>query len=107
MHPSWEDTAEKLTLQAVQAAEEGRWDTVDLCYQRRGEVLRANDVSRSLARRLHSLDGRVHERLRMATMSIQHLLTAVASKRRLLERFDAEPQSNASQDRSRRVSRRM
>ena len=107
MHPSWEDTAEKLTLQAVQAAEEGRWDTVDLCYQRRGELLRANDVSRSIARLLHSLDGRVHDRLRMATMSIQHLLTAVASKRRLLERFDAEPQSNASQDRSRRVSRRM
>ena len=57
MHPSWEDTAEKLTLQAVQAAEEGRWDTVDLCYQRRGELLRANDVSRSIARLLHSLDG--------------------------------------------------
>jgi hypothetical protein len=105
MHPSWEDTAENLTLQAVQAAEEGRWDTVDLCYQRRGELFRANDVSRSLARRLHPLDGRVHERLRMATMAIQHLLTEVASKRRLLERFNSEPQSDVSQDRARRVSR--
>jgi hypothetical protein len=105
MHLSWEDTAEKLTLQAVQAAEEGRWDTVDLCYQRRSELFRVNDVSRSLARRLHPLDSRIHDRLRMATMSIQHLLTEVASKRRLLERFDSEPQSDLSQDRSRRVSR--
>ena len=105
MHLPWEVTAEKLTLQAVQAAEEGRWDTVDLCYHRRSELFRANDVSRPLARRLHALDGHVHERLRMATMSIQHLLTEIAAKRRLLERFDAEPGSDVSEDRSRRVSR--
>ena len=107
MHSSWEDTAERLTLEAVQAAEEGRWNTVTLCYQRRGELLLANDVCRSFALRLHLLDGFILGRLRMATMSIQHLLTAVSLKRRLLERFDAAPQSNTSQDRFRRVSRRM
>jgi hypothetical protein len=107
MHSSWEETAEKLTLEAVQAAEEGRWNTVTLCYQRRGELLLANDVPRSFARRLYVLDRFIHGRLRMATMSIQHLLAAVSSKRRLLERFDAEPQSNASQDCFRRISRRM
>lgn len=104
MHSSWEDTAETLTLQAVQAAEEGRWNTVNLCYHRRGELFRAHDVSRSLAHRLQILDARIHERLRMATMAIQHLLTDVASKRRLLERFDSQPQSHVQEDR-RRVNR--
>ena len=107
MHSSWEGMAEQLTLQAVHAAEEGRWDTVDSCYQRRADLFRQHEVSRSLARRLHPLDDRIHERLRMATMTVQHLLTAVAGKRRLLEQFDSQPRSPASQDRSRRVSRRM
>src|ERR687898_584971 len=98
MHRSWEDTTETLTLQALQAAEAGQWNTVDLCYQRRGELFRTHDVSCSLARRLHSLDARIHERLRMATMAIQHLLTEVAAKRRLLERFDSEPPSYVSED---------
>ncbi|MDQ6734627.1 MAG: hypothetical protein M3Z35_11040 [Nitrospirota bacterium] len=107
MPRSWEDTAEKLTQQAVQAAEEGRWGTVDLCYQRRSELFGRNDVSPSLARRLHSLDCRVHERLLMATMTVQHLVTEVALKRRLLERFDTDSESDVSPDRSGRVSRRV
>jgi hypothetical protein len=104
MHRSWEDTAETLTLQAVQAAEEGQWNTVGLCYQRRGELFRTHDISRLLARRLQLLDARIHERLRMATMAIQHLLTEVASKRRLLERFDSQPHSHVPED-CRRVNR--
>lgn len=105
MHSSWEETAEELTQQAAQAAEEGRWGTVDQCYQRRAELFRANNVSRSLVRRLHVLDGQVHDRLRMATMTIQHLLTEVASKRRLLERFESASESDVSPNRSGRVSR--
>ena len=105
MSPSWEETAEKLTQQALQAAEEGRWGTVDLCYRQRAELFRTNDVSISLARRLHTPDHRVHERLRMATMTVQHLLTEVTLKRRLLERFDTDSESDVSPDSSRRVSR--
>ncbi|HET7059459.1 MAG TPA: hypothetical protein VFI05_12020 [Nitrospiraceae bacterium] len=107
MSPSWEETAEKLTQQAVEAAEEGRWGMVDLCYQGRAELFRANDVSLSLGRRLHSLDGRVQDRLRMAMMTVQHLLTEVASKQRLLERFDSEFGSDVFPERSRQISRRV
>jgi len=105
MSLSWEETAEKLTRQAVQAAEEGRWGTVDRCYQERAELFRVNEVSPSLGRRLHFLDGRVHDRLRMAMMTVQHLLTEVAVKRRLFERFDTHSESNVSADSSRRVNR--
>jgi hypothetical protein len=107
MSSSWEETAEKLTQQAVEAAEEGRWGMVDLCYQRRAELFRVNDVSLSLGRRLHSLDGRVQDRLRMAMMTVQHLLTEVASKQRLLERFDSESGSDVFPERSRQISRRV
>jgi hypothetical protein len=105
MSLSWEETAEKLTRQAVQAAEEGRWGTVDRCYQGRAELFQVNEVSPSLGRRLHSLDGRVHDRLRMAMMTVQHLLTEVTMKRRLFERFDTHSESDVSPDSSRRVSR--
>jgi len=107
MSPSWEERAEKLTQQALEAAEEGRWGVVDLCYQGRAELFRANDVSLSLGRRLHSLDGRVYDRLRMAMMTVQHLLAEVTTKRRLLERFDSESGSDVSPDSTRRVSRRV
>ncbi|HKN86952.1 MAG TPA: hypothetical protein VJV04_08845 [Nitrospiraceae bacterium] len=107
MSPSWEETAEKLTQQAVEAAEEGRWGKVDLCYQRRAELFRAHDASLSLGRRLHVLDRHVHDRLRMATMTVQHLLVEVASKRRVIERFDLESQSDVFPAGSRRISCRM
>lgn len=107
MSPSWEETAEKVTQQAIEAAEEGRWGRVDLCYQERAELFRAKTVSLSLGRRLHVLDRRVHDRLRMAMMTAQHLLVEVASKRRLIERFDSGPQSAVSPDGSRRISYRL
>jgi hypothetical protein len=103
----WEQTAEQLTEQAVEAAEEGRWGMVDLCYQKRAKLFHANDVSLSFGRRLHVLDSRVQDCLRIAMMAVQHLLTEVASKRRLLERFDADSEFDVSPDRSRRVSRRV
>jgi hypothetical protein len=87
MSLSWEETAEKLTRQAVQAAEEGRWGTVHRCYQGRAELFR------------------VHDRLRMAMMTVQHLLSEVTMKRRLFERFDTKSESDISPDSSRRVSR--
>jgi hypothetical protein len=107
MSPSWKEAAEQLTEQAVEAAEEGRWGMVGVCYQRRAKLFHANDVSLSFGRRLHVLDSRVQDRLRIAMMAVQHLLTEVASKRRLLERFDADSDSDVSLDRSRRVSRRV
>jgi len=105
MSLSWEETAEKLTRQAVQAAEEGRWGTVDRCYQERAELFRVNEVSPSLGRRLHFLDGRVHDRLRMAMMTVQHLLSEVTMKRRLFERFDTKSELDISPDSSRLVNR--
>lgn len=107
MSPSWEEMAEKVTQQAIEAAEEGQWGRVDLCYQERAELFRAKTVSLSLGQRLHVLDRRVHDRLRMAMMTAQHLLVEVASKRRLIERFDSEPQSAVSPDGSRRISYRL
>jgi hypothetical protein len=105
MAPLWEETAEQLTQQAVRAAESGRWDTVDRCYQRRAELFRVHDVSSALAGRLHPLDAHVHARLRTATMAVQHVLTEVSWKRRRVECFGEE--LTASSDRSRRVSRRV
>ena|SRR3569623_1321807 len=107
MSASWEETAEKLTQQAAQAAEEGRWGSVDLCYQRRAELFRTNDVSVSLGRRLYSLDRRIHDRVCLAMMTVQHLLTEVASKRRLLERFGTEFDSDVFLDRAGQVSHRV
>lgn len=90
MHPSWELSAQALTQQAVQAAEEGRWNVVDACYRQRAELFRTNEVSGSLAGRLGDLDKYVHEKLRLAAMTVQHLLAEIASKRRNLERFDVD-----------------
>lgn len=90
MHPSWELSAHALTQQAVQAAEEGQWNVVDACYRQRAELFRTNEVSDSLAGCLSDLDKYVHEKLRLAAMTVQHLLAEIASKRRYLERFDAD-----------------
>ena len=107
MVQEWEEAIEQLTLQAVRASEQGRWDTVDLCYQRRLELFRAHDVSNLLAGRLHSLDAQVHDRLRLATMAVQHLLTEVAVKQRLVGRFEPTSECEVSSNRSGGVSRRV
>jgi hypothetical protein len=105
MDPSWEETAEMLTQQALLSAEEGRWDAVERHYRDRVDLVRSRDISASLAHRLHTIDSRVHEKLRIATIAAQCVLTEVTLKRRLLERFSSE--SDVSLDRSRVVSRRV
>jgi len=99
MQPSWEMEAEALTQRAMLAADEGKWNAVDACYRQRAKLFRANDAPASLAKRLRSLDDVISNKLRMAMMTAQHLLTEAASKQRCLERFDVagETASNGSQ----------
>ncbi len=104
MYPSWQDTAETLTQQALLFAEEGRWDAVERHYRDRADLIRSRDIPSSLARRLHTIDSRVYEKLRIATIAAQCVLTEVTLKRRLLERFSSE--SDVSLGLFRRVSRR-
>lgn len=106
MSDPWEETAEMLTQQALQAAEEGRWGRVAHCYQERAELFRENDVVLSPSARMHMLDGHVQDRLRMAMMTVQHLLGEVASKQRLIKRFDTDTEPDVSIDRAQLVSRR-
>ena len=103
MQGSWQMAAETLTQEAVLAAEAGRWNIVDACYRQRAELFRINDVPRSLAQRLCALDEVIQDRLRMATMTVQHLLSEVASKQRCLERFDVV--GDPALSRSHRVNR--
>lgn len=96
VQPPWEAAAHTLTEQAVQAAEEGRWDTVGACYRRRAELFRMKDVPCRLARQLQMLDQTIQERLRIATMTVQQLMTETAAKRRCLERFGSESDIQAT-----------
>lgn len=107
MDASWEQTVEQLTLQATHAAEEGRWANVDQCYQQRAELFRAHNVSGSLARRLRAMDSTIYDRLRMATMAVQHLLTEVTLKQRLVGRFQPTSECDVFPKRPGGVSRRV
>ena len=99
---SWEDTAEKLTQQAFQAAEEGRWDGVEIYYRRRGDLFRSKAIPPLLAQQLHIIDSRVYKKLCIVTSATKYLLSEVSSKQRVLNKFTSVDGSTSA-----RVSRRM
>ena len=82
-----EDDLESLTSQALRAAEQGRWDAVRACYQRRAEIFASIDPSPSIAKRLHGLDCLIYEKVRLVKGSLAHILTHLAATRQRVEKF--------------------
>jgi hypothetical protein len=75
---------ETLTARAVEAAEGGRWDVVQACYQQRARVL-ADAQQPACAARLSAMDQRVAERARLVQAVVAHALADVSAMRHRLE----------------------
>ena len=60
------DELERLTVQAVLAAENGDWDRVDSCITNRGLLFGQMAIPPSLAVRLRTLDGRIEASMLIA-----------------------------------------
>ncbi|MFO0775935.1 MAG: hypothetical protein U0172_14850 [Nitrospiraceae bacterium] len=65
----------QLTVRALEAAERGRWDEVEACYQAREAWFRDNPVSPNLARALLAMDQAVMERVSAAQAATGQALT--------------------------------
>ncbi|WP_447977029.1 hypothetical protein [Candidatus Nitrospira bockiana] len=85
----WEQAAASMTEQALQAAEEGRWDAVQVCYERREELLSPAPPSPAVAARLHRLDRMIFDKVKIAQVAVERILTEVAATRRNLLRLRA------------------
>jgi hypothetical protein len=90
---------EQLTLQACRAAEQGDWDAVVCCVNRRGELLADGPLPLASPDRLKQLDGRIHALAETAKTAVAaKLLEAGQTRRRLqqLRERAAGPESTAS-----------
>jgi len=78
---AWEQNCRTLTTQAGQAAELGRWDQVEECYQLRGEHLRDHPIPPALATDLTIFDREVAARIVNARSAVQSQLIETAKTR--------------------------
>jgi hypothetical protein len=95
---------ETLSREALDAAERGRWDRVEACYQRRGRLFATTTPSPLLAQRLRDLDRMVAERARIAKAAVEQLMAEATATRRRLDRFASR--LDDSKQPSHRVDRR-
>jgi hypothetical protein len=75
---------EQLTLAAKHAAELGRWDMVDECYDERACVIAGASLSSDEMTRLLGLDQQVRERALVAKAALDSLLRESSAIRRRL-----------------------
>lgn len=78
---------ERLTLQAVYAAERGDWDTVEACVERRGVLIQSRVLSRGARDRVLALDVRLIELAAQAKTAIGVLLMEAGQTRRKLQQL--------------------
>lgn len=81
---AWEQNLRRLTAQASQAAELGRWDQVEEYYRLRGEQLRDHPMSLALVTDLTAFDREVAARIMNARLAVQSQLIESARIRQNL-----------------------
>lgn len=69
----------RLTIQALEAAEQGQWDLVEACYEARAEWFRVNPVSPNLAQALLAMDAAVMERVAAAHAATGQALSSAVT----------------------------
>jgi hypothetical protein len=75
---------ERLTLAAARAAEEGQWDFVEECYQKREEAMSWVVLSNEQIERLLAIDRRIQEQVLVAKTAVaEQLRQSFASRLRL------------------------
>jgi len=82
---AWEQNLRALTAQASRAAEVGRWDQVEECYQLRGIHLRDHPIPQTLATDLATFDRKVEARIVNARLAVQSQLIETAKIRQNLK----------------------
>ncbi|MGH7233260.1 MAG: hypothetical protein ACREJU_18155 [Nitrospiraceae bacterium] len=85
--PTREELLESVTRQALEAAQNGRWDEVTRCVERRGELLPGSEPSPAMVARLVGLDQRIGEKVRLVRGAVGQVLSEVAATRALMKRF--------------------
>ena len=83
--PAWEQSLRALTTQAGRAAELGRWNQVEECYQLRGEHLQDHPMPPALAVDLAQFDREVAARIVNARSAVQSQLIETAKIRQNLQ----------------------
>lgn len=78
---------ERVTLQAVEAAERGDWDRVEACVERRGALMETGSLSVQTRDRLVMWDARVSELAEQARTAIGVLLMEAGQTRRKLQQL--------------------
>ena len=78
---------EAWTIQACRAAEQGDWDGVERCVNRRGELLAHITVPRALSSRLVELDERIHTLALTAKAAVAAMILEVARTRKRLQQL--------------------
>ncbi len=78
---------EAWTIQACRAAEQGDWDAVERCVNRRGELLAHMTVPRAVSSRLVELDERIHMLALTAKAAVAAMLVEVARTRKRLQQL--------------------
>ncbi|HJU04506.1 MAG TPA: hypothetical protein VJ692_05085 [Nitrospiraceae bacterium] len=80
VNPS-DDLLESLTRRALQAAEQGQWNSVALCYAQRAKAWAGSGPSTAMAARLVEWDRIVEQKVRLAQAAVGQLLSDIATTR--------------------------
>lgn len=78
---------ERVTLQACRAAEQGDWDAVVCCVNRRGELLVDGPLPLASPARLLELDRRIHALAETARAAMAAMLLEAGQTRRKLQQL--------------------
>jgi hypothetical protein len=85
---------ESLTIQAWRAAEQGDWDTVEQCVNRRGALLEQAGLPALPVERLVALDRRIQASALAAKAAVAAILMELAQTKRNLRRLHGETGSS-------------
>ena len=80
-----ENSVEHLTWLAMEAATQGKWDSVAQLYDRRANVADRHSVSHEVSRKLMPYDQWIMARIQDVKMLVQHELREAQQHRRSLE----------------------
>lgn len=81
------DELERLTTQAVLAAQQGDWDSVDTCIAKRERFFGQVTIPFPLAVRLRELDGRIEASILLARTATASALADIGRIRTNLQRL--------------------
>lgn len=90
---------EQLTIEACRAAEQGDWDAVARCVNRRGELLADGPLPLASPDRLMMLDAKIHASAMTARTAVGAMLLEAGQTRRRLQQLQegaAGPESAMS-----------